>query len=128
MPLTSLIYSDDAPAWIDLRATHRTLPVNHSERYADGDVNTNLMESFFSRLRRMEALHHHIAGSKVIFYAWDCAWRENHNRAGDGDRMLKTLRAAMASGPSRTFSNLWRKRSDLLGGNDNGDDIFSGAA
>lgn len=120
----AVIYSDDATAWIDLRATHEVRSVNHSERYADGDVNSNQMESFFSRLRRMEVgTHHHIAGTKVKYYAWDGAWRENNKRSHDLDRTRQTLRLALRSKPSRDFSNLWRKRA---GRDDN--DVFAAFA
>lgn len=69
--------ADGGPGWTALHASHQVKQVNHDERYADGDVNTNQMESFFSRLGRFEVgTHHHIAGPYLLNYAADAAWRE----------------------------------------------------
>jgi hypothetical protein len=65
------LFADGAPAWDEISATHSVLTVNHDERYADGIINNNAMERFFSRLRRFEATHHHISGISLHRYATD---------------------------------------------------------
>lgn len=48
----AIIYADEAPAWDSFHATHKAERVNHSEEYATGEggiINTDQMESFFSR-------------------------------------------------------------------------------
>ena len=82
--LMANVYADEAPAWDDIHATHQAERVNHSVEYATGPacvVNTNQMESFFSRLRRFEiGTHHHVSGRYLLRYANDSAWRENHRQ------------------------------------------------
>ena len=82
--LMANVYADEAPAWDDIHATHHAERVNQSVEYATGPacvVNTNQMESFFSRLRRFEiGTHHHVSGRYLLRYANDSAWRENHRQ------------------------------------------------
>jgi hypothetical protein len=50
-----------------LHGAYEVYRINHSECYSDGIACTNMAESFFSRLRRMEVgTHHHIAGPRVM--------------------------------------------------------------
>lgn len=113
--IMSQIYADEAPAWIDLHATHKTERVNHSEEYARGErnqINTNQMESFFSRLRRFEVgTHHSISGPYLLRYAADAAWRETNNELKHKQQTLELLAAALQSPPSRSFSGYWQRGS-----------------
>lgn len=109
------IYADEAPAWLDLHATHKTERVNHSEEYARGErneINTNQMESFFSRLRRFEiGTHHNISGPYLLRYAADAAWRETNNEMTLKNQTMAILQAAIQSPPSRSFSGYWQRGS-----------------
>jgi hypothetical protein len=80
--------------------------VNHSEEYQnDGFINTNQMESPFSRLRRFEiGTHHHISGKYLGFYACDGVWRENNRELGDRAKVELALACIMQAPPSRIFS------------------------
>lgn len=40
--------------------------VNHSEAYSENGINTNLAESYFSRLRRMIRSQHHAVSVKYL--------------------------------------------------------------
>jgi hypothetical protein len=62
-----------------------------------GVINTNQMESLFSRIRRGEGLHHSIAGRYLVRYAHDLAWRENTRRRDDRTRGLSRSRRRPAS-------------------------------
>lgn len=122
--IMATVYADEAPAWDDLHATHHVERVNHSELYATGErniINTNQMESFFSRLRRMETgTHHHIAGRYLLRYACDGAWREVNRGVDHMAQTLGILRAALSAPQSRSFSGYWQRGSanhiDVLGG------------
>jgi hypothetical protein len=121
------LFADGAPAWDEISATHSVLTVNHDERYADGIINTNAMESFFSRLRQFEATHHHISGTYLHRYANDAAWRENNCKVDDRRRTTMVMRAAMKAPQSRSFSGYWQResanhRDDIFG------DVFSAFA
>lgn len=109
------VYADEAPAWDDLHATHKAERINHSVEYATGPnaiINTNQMESFFSRLRRFETgTHHHVSGRYLLRYANDGAWRENNRRK---DHMAQThmmLQAGLQAPQSRSFSGYWQRGS-----------------
>ena len=109
------VYADEAPAWDDLHASHHVERVNHSELYATGEkniVNTNQMESFFSRLRRMETgTHHHIAGRYLLRYACDGAWREMNSKVDHLNQTHILLKAALAAPQSRSFSGYYQRGS-----------------
>jgi hypothetical protein len=51
----------------------------------DEGVCTNLAESYFFRLRRMEVgTHHHIAGRYLHSFARETTWREDNPRVDAG--------------------------------------------
>ena len=103
------IYADDAKAWLNLHASHQVEHVNHSERYAEGAISTNLMESLFSRMRRFEVgTHHHIAGKYLPNYANDAVWRENNRRKDDRTRVELALGCALQAPQSHSFSGYWQ--------------------
>jgi transposase-like protein len=103
------VFADEGAGWLDLHASHKVSRVNHSERYADGPVNTNQMENLFSRLRRIEVgTHHHIAGPYLVRYANDGVWRENNRRVDDLSRVHKALSAALNAKQSRSFGGYWQ--------------------
>ncbi|PZU14401.1 MAG: IS1595 family transposase [Citromicrobium sp.] len=127
------IFTDEGSGWEPLYASHNVQQVNHSKEFCtDEGCHTNGAESAFSRMRRAEiGIHHHIAGDYLDFYAADNAWREENRRLDDRAKVLKLIRAAMNTAPSRTFAGYWQasgpRRSNLcdhdvlraLGLNDN---------
>lgn len=121
----ALIMADGGPGWTALHASHQVKQVNHDERYADGDVNTNQMESFFSRLGRFEVgTHHHIAGPYLLNYAADAAWRETNSRVDDKARAMAMLGAVLAAPQSRGFCGYWQNHG-AHGGDRSADDFFA---
>lgn len=127
--LMSTVYADEAPAWDDLHASHKVEHVNHSVEYATGErnvVNTNQMESFFSRMRRFETgTHHSIAGPYLLRYAADAAWRETNRKTSLKTQTIALLQQALQAPPSRSFSGYWQRgsanHSDALY-----EDVFAG--
>lgn len=104
------IYADEGSGWDALHAGWDTRRVNHSVAFMDEGVCTNQAESYFSRLRRMEAgTHHHIAGPYLGSYAREASWREDNRRAPNGTQAAMVLGAAMASRQSRTWAGYWQR-------------------
>ena len=91
------VYADEAGAWNELHGRFTMHRINHQEAYSlDGDIYTNNVESFFSRMRRAEiGHHHHLAGPYLARFAQESAWRE---------RIIAAMRTA-----SR-LTALWRWR------------------
>jgi transposase-like protein len=106
----STIFADDASGWNALDSKFPTKRINHSECYSDGAANTNMAESFFSRLRRAEiGTHHHIAGY-LSAYAGEMAWRENNRRISNGEQFHAVTAAALAHGRSQ-WAGYWQRRA-----------------
>jgi hypothetical protein len=106
---TAHVFADEASAWNDLEATHEMSRINHSKfGYATAEANTNQAESFFSRMRRSAiGIHHRLAGKHLSPYAVEMAWRETHNRIGNGELFTKLLDAVSHSPQSRRWTNYW---------------------
>jgi len=60
--------------------------INHQHGYSVDRACTNGAESYFSRLRRAELGHHHIAGPYLFRYAEEAAWREDLRRVGNDEQ------------------------------------------
>ena len=106
----STVHADEASHWDSLEARFLTKRVNHSVEYANGESNTNMAESFFSRLRRAEiGTHHHIAGRYLAAYATEMAWREDNRRVSNGEQFLMVAGAAMAHPVSRQWKGYWQR-------------------
>ncbi len=104
------IHADEASHWDSLEARFLTKRVNHSVEYANAESNTNMAESFFSRLRRAEiGTHHHIAGRYLAAYATEMAWREDNRRVSNGEQFLMVAGAAMAHPVSRQWKGYWQR-------------------
>lgn len=101
------IYADEGTGWDALHAGWDTRRVNHSVAFMDEGVCTNLAESYFSRLRRMETgTHHHIAGQYLYAYAGEAAWREDNRRVDNGGHAMKLVFGVMAS---RQWVGYWQR-------------------
>jgi ISXO2-like transposase domain len=88
----SEIFTDQAAHFRRIAARYVLRTVNHSERYADGDISTNWAESYFARLRRAElGTHHHIAGPYLMGYANASSWREDRRRYGRQQGLVRLL-------------------------------------
>jgi hypothetical protein len=104
------IMVDESAAWNDLAARYSVKVINHSVAYSLDGACTNNAESFFSRMRRAEAgHHHHIAGVYLGRYAQESAWREDHRRVDNGSQVRGVVALAMANKPSVDFCGYWQR-------------------
>lgn len=108
----SKVYADEASHWDEL---HTLFPeagrINHSEAYSADGANTNAVESYFARLRRMVGgQHHHVSPRYLYQYANEAAWKEDHRRLSNGDAFKRTLALALVSPISRVWSRYWQPR------------------
>jgi len=106
----TVVHADEASHLVALHGHYDAKRINHSECYSDGTACTNMAESFFSRLRRMEiGTHHHIAGPYLSAYSAEASWREDNRRVANGDQAMIVLVAALASQQSRTWGGYWQR-------------------
>jgi len=104
------INTDEAQSWNDLHARYTVRTINHQEAYSDGQACTNGAESFFSRIRRGEAgHHHHISGPYLLRYAQESAFREDRRRDSNGEQVRATVRLALTAKPSVDFCGYWQR-------------------
>jgi transposase-like protein len=109
-PSTRLM-ADEANSWNDLHARYDMERIDHSSVYSvEGGIYTNGAEEFFSRMRRAEiGHHHHIAGTYLVRYAQESAFREDHRRLSNGEQVRSVATLAMASRPSVDWCGYWQR-------------------
>jgi transposase-like protein len=104
------VHADDANSWNDLHGHYAVKRINHQLAYSMDGACTNGAESFFSRLRRAEAgHHHHIAGIYLARYAQESAWREGHRRDDNGLQVRGVVGLALKARPSVDFCGYWQR-------------------
>jgi hypothetical protein len=83
--------------------------VNHGEIYSDHGKHTNMVESFFSRLRNMiEGQQHGVLSKYLGQYANHAAWLED-NRRTDNDTLAHIVVSnAMDAPVSRDWKGYWQ--------------------
>lgn len=109
---SATVQADEATHWDKLHATFATKRINHSEAYSLDGACTNMVESYFSRLRRAEiGTHHHIAGPYLHAYASEMAWRENNRRVSNGEQFVAIVDAALSHPVSRQWKGYWQRRA-----------------
>ncbi len=104
------IHADEAGGWNDLHAHYEMHRINHQEAYSTKEANTNVAESFFSRMRRAEVgHHHHVAGPYLVRFAQEAAWREDHRRLANGEQVQVVAALALRCKPSVDFTGYWNR-------------------
>jgi hypothetical protein len=84
----TLVQADEANVWNDLHSRYEMKRINHEEAYSFDGACTNMAEEFFSRMRRAEiGHHHHVAGTYLLRYAQEAAFREDNRRVSNGDQL-----------------------------------------
>ena len=84
--------------------------VNHSEIYSDQGKHTNMVESFFSRLRNMiEGQHHGVSPQYLHQYANHSAWLEDNRRTDNGTLAKVVVSNAMDTPVSRNWKGYWQR-------------------
>ena len=102
--------ADEASHWDLLHAGHHVDRVNHSECYSDHGKHTNMVESYFSRLRRMvQGQHHHVSPQYLHQYANQAAWLEDNRRTDNGTLAHVMVSNAMGARVSRNWKGYWQR-------------------
>lgn len=106
------LHADEASSWNDLHARFEVKRINHEEAYSLDGACTNQAESYFSRLRRGEAgHHHHISGAYLLRYAQEAAWREDNRRTDNGEQVSRVAKNALAKRGSVDFTGYWQRHT-----------------
>lgn len=107
--------ADEAGSWNDLHSRFEVKRINHQEAYSLDGACTNWAESYFSRLRRAEAgHHHHIAGPYLLRFAQEAAWREDNRRVSNGEQVHRVAGLAMSRKPSVDFAGYYQRHVKAL--------------
>ncbi|MCK0149593.1 IS1595 family transposase [Marivita sp. S6314] len=102
--------ADEASHWDLLHAGWDVERVNHSEIYSDHGKHTNMVESYFSRLRRMVVgQHHHVSPHYLHQYANHAAWLEDNRRTDNGTLAHTLVSNAMGARVSRNWKGYWQR-------------------
>jgi transposase-like protein len=105
------LVADEAAHWGVLNAWFDMKQINHSKTgFSWGGVHTNWVESFNSRVRRLErGVYHHIS-QRIAAYANETSWREDHRRHSNGDQFNLLLGAAAKLPASAEWRGYWQRR------------------
>ncbi len=105
------LFADEASHWDVLEMQFETGRINHSVSYSEGHgKHTNMVESYFSRLRRMVGgQHHHVSHRYLYQYANHAAWLEDHRRRSNGGNAMALLGGALAHPVSRVWAGYWQR-------------------
>ncbi|MEY8830931.1 IS1595 family transposase [Sedimentitalea sp. XS_ASV28] len=102
--------ADEASHWDLLHKGFDVDRVNHSEVYSDHGKHTNMVESFFSRLRNMvEGQHHGVSPQYLYQYANHAALLEDNRRTDNGTLAQIVVSNSMAAPVSRTWKGYWQR-------------------
>jgi transposase-like protein len=106
------VMTDESPAYSQLftRYGYEHYPVCHSREYStDEGVSDNMSETFFSRFRRAEyGCTHGFRPKYLQDFACEYAWRENHRRHSQMERLSKLLTGLLTSTKSEWWCGYWQ--------------------
>lgn len=106
----TVLHADEASVWNDLHTRYEMKRIDHQQAYSLDGACTNWAESYFSRLRRGEAgHHHHISGPYLLRFAQEAAWREDNRRVPNGEQVQRVAKLAMKRGKSVDFTGYWQR-------------------
>jgi len=106
----TVLNADEAGSWNALHSRYEMRRINHEEAYSLDGACTNWAESYFARLRRGEAgHHHHISGPYLLRYAQEASWREDNRRVSNGDQVRRVAGLALKRGKSVDFTGYWQR-------------------
>lgn len=106
----STMSANEASQWDALHMGWNVDRVNHSEIYSDHGKHTNMVESFFSRLRNMiQGQHHGVSPKYLDQYANHAAWLEDNRRTDNGTLAHIVVSNAMDAPVSRNWQGYWQR-------------------
>ncbi|WP_127144918.1 IS1595 family transposase [Pelagibacterium montanilacus] len=108
--MATTVFADEGSHWDHLHDGWIVGRINHSEAYSADGANTNAVESYFSRLRRMVTGQHHGVSPKYLHqYSAHAAWLEDHRRRDNGANAMAVVTNAMAHPVSRAWKGYWQR-------------------
>ena len=106
----TVLHADESSAWNDLHARFEMKRIDHQTAYSLNGASINWAESYFSRLRRGEAgHHHHIAGPYLLRFAQEAAWREENRRVPNGEQVRRVAGLALGRKKSVDWCGYWQR-------------------
>jgi transposase-like protein len=106
----TILHADESSAWNDLHARFQMKRIDHQTAYSLNGASINWAESYFSRLRRGEAgHHHHIAGPYLLRFAQEAAWREDNRRVPNGEQVKRLAGLALGRKKSVDWCGYWQR-------------------
>jgi transposase-like protein len=111
----TIIHADGSRAWNGLEPQFGLMRVNHDEAYCENGVHTNWAESYFALLRKMQyGIHHRIGARYLDTYANELAWRQDHRKLKESERITLLLRLCLNAPPSKKWSGYWQRARGRL--------------
>lgn len=113
MAKNATLFADEASHWDVLEVDFASIRINHSVSYSDGHgKHTNMVESYFSRLRRMVGgQHHHVSHKYLYQYANHAAWLEDHRERSNGGNAMALLGGSLNHPVSRVWAGYWQRKA-----------------
>lgn len=115
---TAKILADEHKSYDHLTGLNKLERVNHSRAYQTEDgINTNQVESFFSRVQRAYiGIHHRFSLKYFDWYVAELAWCEDVRRNDNRDQFFELLARALKRPTSRYLCGYWQgnKPPDLI--------------
>lgn len=93
----TVVNADESANWNELHSRFEMKRINHEQAYSLDGACTNWAEEFFSRMRRAEIGHHHIAGAYFLRYAQEASRGEDNRCASNGEQVNRVADLALAS-------------------------------
>ncbi len=92
----SLVITDEYSGYNALANKMRHARINHSIRYADGDIHTNTIEGFWALVKRAwYGSHHHYSKKYMPLYIAEACYKYNiRNQAETFRRMIAIMVSA----------------------------------
>src|ERR1700736_2584785 len=109
----SYIFSD---AWVGYHGLDREYVhqvIDHAERYVDGNVHTNMIENFWSLLKRaLKGTYVSVEPFHLFRYLDEQVYRYNNRKANDGERFGRVM--SQVIGRRLTYKNLTGKTGPAI--------------
>lgn len=106
----SIVYSDMSGSWEPLGAHFDLRSVNHEERYWSSTASTQMVETLFHRLRRLEDNLIHVSSKHLAMYGAEMGFRQTYCRHSDAEKFLFLLSLCLRSPVSRHYAGVWQRR------------------